>query len=441
MDIKNKKFSDKCYFSKDVSFLWRNLDNSFKTKWCGIWNGDIKFFEYFAFKINDFWYTPNLCEKTSLFLSQTIHEYKAINNILVKETIIPYKNSIISILWIKNTDNILKKINICLECAVNIREKGENWHMRTYNTSKNDLRNCVIVSSALNSKRYRAIYGCANAKIISKLKTAKKNTCVKIILKENYKDHYPNSKQRCFLSSDYDVEINIDAGEEIQIPFIFSCVKNQNYLYDEYDKIVYNWFDYKTERELSFKKKTNAIETPDKYINNAFSMAQYSLLSMVYKTDFGEGLFAGFPWFLSFWSRDICWSLFGLNALGFLEKSKNILSTIASFYNEEKDKNLFSYGINGIPTKITMNKEAQYYSCDLNPLFLSAYRNYYLSGGKKESILDIAKNKIEYNLKLINFIVDSNTQKNQQKVEHTWMDTIVRKGTPVEVQALWTNSI
>jgi len=442
MDIENKDFSDRCYFSKDASFLWRNINSSFRTKWCGIWNGDIKYFEYFAYKINEVWITPNLCEKTSVLPSQTRHTYKSQNNLSIKETIFPHKNSIISVLSFKNAGNVREKINIQLECAVNIREKGENWHMRTYNSSKNDLRKCVIASSVFNLKKYYAIYGCGNVhSVLKKTKTAKKNADIKISLKENYKDHYPNSKQRCFLSSDYTVEVYVEPNEEIQIPFIFSCAQNQKDLYGNYDELVSGWFQRKIDRKISFGEKTNAITTPDKYMDNAFAMAQHSLLSMVHKTDFGEGMFAGFPWFLSFWSRDICWSLLGLNALGFLDKSKNIMSTIASFYNEEKDKKLFSYGINGLPTKITMNKEPQYYSCDLNPLFLSAYMNYLSSGGKKERIFEVAKSRMEHNLRLINYIVDTNTQKNQQKVEHTWMDTIIRCGTPIEVQALWTNAM
>ena len=444
MEIKNKDFSNRCYFSKDNSFLWRDLDNSFKTKWCGIWNKDIKFFEYFAYCVNGTWLTPNLCEKTKVQTSQTIHNYvETEKNLVIEEIVFPNKNSIISVLSLKNTGKEAKKIKINLECAVNIREKGENWHLRTYHPSKNDLRKCVVVESYLNTDKYNAIYGCGMAKTILKnSKTAPKKTNTKINLLQNYKDHYPNSKQRCFLSSDYYVELNIEPGEKVHLPFIYSCAKEQNDMYHEYDESALKWNEKKKAWALGLEEKLKAkIATPDKYIDNAFVMAQHSLLSMIQKTDFGDGMYAGFPWFLSFWSRDTFWSLLGVNELGFLDESKKIMSTIASFYNEEKDKKLFSYGINGLPTKISMNKTSQYYSCDLNPLFLTAYLHYSYLGGQKTQLLDAAEKKIKHNLRLVDYAVDTNTAKNQQKVEHTWMDTIIRSGTPIEVQALWTAAL
>ncbi len=444
MEIKKKDFLNKVYFSKDNSFLWRNLDNGFKTKWCGIWNGNIKFFEYFAYKINETWLTPDLCEKTNIYTTKTIHTYKEKEkNIKVKENIYPWKNNILSILSIENKENKERKIKIELECAVNIRDKGENWHLRTYKSSKNDLRKCVLAESYLEAKKYYAIYGCGTAKtILNSTESSPKKTKIHISLKEIYKDHYPNSKQRCFLSSSYVVELTLNPMEKVQIPFIFSPVKEQNDVFKEYDDSASKWLENRENWIAHQEKQLRAkIATPDKQINEAFIMAQHSLTSMMYKADFGTGLYAGLPWFLAFWSRDTFWSLLGLNDLGFHEDSKDIMSTIASFYNETKDKTLFSYGINGIPTKIDLNKTALYYSCDVNPLFLTAYMHYYRGGGEKTQLLNIAEGKIKNNLRLMDYIVDSNTAKNQQKVEHTWMDSIIRNGTPVEVQALWTEAL
>ena len=56
-----KELSEKNYIlAGKKAFFHRYCDSGFKTKWTGFWVRDLKFIEYFAFKINDQWFLCDL---------------------------------------------------------------------------------------------------------------------------------------------------------------------------------------------------------------------------------------------------------------------------------------------------------------------------------------------------------------------------------------------
>ena len=69
-EMQNKSYT----LSGTRAFLYRYADTGFRTKWCGIWAPPYKLFEYFAFKVNETWLSPENASKFSLEKKlQSIH--------------------------------------------------------------------------------------------------------------------------------------------------------------------------------------------------------------------------------------------------------------------------------------------------------------------------------------------------------------------------------
>lgn len=414
--IKKKELESKQYNTSGLhSFINRYADTGFKTKWCGIWTPPIKIIEYYAYKINGTWLTGKNSSGCTIKPWGTKHHHTT-DEFDITETVYAPDDypAIISILSLKNKTCSKKTVTLELETAINIRTKQENIHERKYTTGFNELRNSIMIESSIG----RAIIGIGKTEKHMKITNE---------FTETYKNHNPGSPQACFIPSTYSISLEIDIGEEVKLPFIYcGTTKDKDTLINTYDRCMHDWSTF-----LSSKIKTTTtryhhhdIKTPQNRLDKTYLWAQYSLLGLLNKSDLGMGIFAGYPWFLEFWGRDVFWSLLGLIDMGEFKTAREIFVTMAN----QQDKKM--------PCIIHLNRTKEYHGRDVDPLFLIALDDYEKKSGDQTLRKELNDNikKILKNLELIDYIVS-------HKPDETWMDSIERNGHATDIQALWIEAL
>jgi|GEM_PF-357183 len=415
ISVEKNEMLDKSYtLSGTRAFLYRYADTGFRTKWCGIWAPPYKLFEYFAFKINDTWLSPESTTAFSLEKGTAEHSY-SVNGLLVRETAFVQRKMPTAViqLTLKNTENIKKSICVELETAVNVRTKFENFHTKEYETGFFDNTNSVIVKTGVVSAAFGL--GKLGKKII-----------VEFSKNGVYKEHSPGGElQRCFIPGSYKVKLDLNPKEEILLPFVFAGAISDN------ENIAHNYeicfHDAKHSHVLKHSSHSHThseIITPDKNLNDTFAFSASNTNDLIHESAFGKGFFAGYPWFLEFWGRDTFWSIKGLVDLGEFAAAKEILATFAKFQK------------NRIPCLINLDSSAKYYAADTDALFLDALNYYICQNDDGDAEGEFEKN-IEISLKsliLKNSLV-------QHGPKETWMDSLSRVGTAIEIQSLWIEAL
>ncbi|MFH1432753.1 MAG: amylo-alpha-1,6-glucosidase [archaeon] len=397
------------------SFINRFTDTGFKTKWCGIWVPPIKAFEYYSYKINGTWLSGNNSTRCTIKPWGSKH-YFSLDGLDVTETVFAPDEypSVISVLHLKNRTRDKQKIDISIEAAVNIRTKEENLHDRTYETGYNDLRNSVFTSSEIGC----SMFGAGKTEIPLEIK----NRFIK-----DYKNHNPGSPQRCFIPSVYSVSLNLGPGEDTKIPIIYcATTKSKDALTDAYDYCAQNWSSILTSKVKKSVEiyHNHDINTPDDRLDKTYIWTQYNLLGLLNRSELGLSIFAGYPWFLEFWGRDVFWSLLGLIDMGEFGTAKEIFRTMAK--NQEKK----------MPCIIHLDGTKEFHGADIDPLFLITLMDYEKKSGDM-SLRKELKSNIDTSLKdleLMDYIVT-------HKPDETWMDSIERPGSAVEIQAMWIEAL
>ena len=414
--IEKQQLKSKQYNTSGLhSFINRFTDTGFKTKWCGIWTPPIKAFEYFAYRINNTWLSDHNCTRCTIKPWGCKH-YFAADDLDITETVFAPDNhpSAISIITLKNKTTKKRKIKIDMEAAVNIRTKEENIHERKYETEFNELRKSVIVKSGAGY----CTYG---------LGKTEKNIEITNTPSNEYRNHNPGSPQCCFIPGRYSITFNLGINEEIKIPLIYcATTKDKTTLIDTYDKCAQNWDKY-----LSSKLKKSVetyhnhdINTPHNRLDKTFLWAQYSLQGLVNKSDIGTGILAGYPWFLEYWGRDIFWSLLGLIDMGRFKEAREIFQTMAKYHDKR------------MPCIIHLDGKKEYHGADIDPLFLITLLDYEKKSGDLTLRKELKKNiKASLkNLELMDYIAT-------HKPGETWMDSIKRPGSAIEIQAMWVEAL
>ncbi len=406
---------DKSYtISANKAFIHRYADTGFKTKWCGIWILPYKFFEYFAFKVNDTWLCPENTVEFSLEKDTAIHTF-ALDGISVSESVFAPKKipAVVAQMTLQNTGGTKKNIIFELEAALNIRTKAENFHTREYEAEFLDSQNAVIVKSDGKS----AAFGIGKAA---------KKISVEFRKIESYKEHYPGGEmQRCFIPGKYIVNFELGANEEICLPFIFTgtLVGGKGLLHN-YELCFHDAKHSHLLKHAPENHFSQEIKTPDTEINDTFAFSASNISALLYESDFGTGFFAGYPWFLEFWGRDTFWSIKGLVDLGEFRKAKEILKTMAKFQKER------------MPCVLHLDGTAAYYGRDVDALFLLGLDYYIAHSGDIEAEKEFGKNVTSSinSLELKDNLV-------QHAPNETWMDSISRPSTAVEIQSLWIEAL
>ncbi len=416
--VEKNDLSSKEYIVSGMrSFLNRFADAGFKTKWCGIWAPPLKLFDYFAFKINGDWLSSINTSKCVVKPWGAKHYFDLMDIEATEIVFAPDEFPVlVSVLSLKNKTASRKKIVLELEAAVNIRAKHENVHDRKYGVSFNDLRKAVCVESDTG----KVMFGGAR----------KTDNGVDIAIENKvsnyYKVHYPGSTQSCFVPSVYSMSFDLDASAEVKIPFVFcGSGKNDRDLLDIYDICMRN-YDKLLDSRVKYAQVHNnrEIGTPLEGLDRTFVWAQYSLLGLLNRSKVGLSVFAGYPWFLEFWGRDVFISILGLNDMGEFAYAREILVTMAKFQSKR------------MPCIVHTDGRTEYHGADVDPMFIIALLDYEKKSADASLRIEL-KDNIDTalkNLELMDYVVTHGPHE-------TWMDSTDRKGSAVEIQAMWAEAL
>lgn len=409
--VRKQDFGERHYIlTNPSSFFCRYADTGFRTKWCGFWAPPIKHIEYYAYRIkseSEQWLSWEDCTDFILNPWGVVHKFKVSGFDVAETVFIPESRPIlVSFLKIKNKGP-KKRVSVMLEAAVNMRKKHEDWHAREYESEFNEVRNWVLVKSG--ARPWFTAFGVGNMD---------RKIAISFVPKNEYKEHNPGSPQRCFLPGDYEVSFDMDAGEEVEVPFVFSCShKSMDEAASGFDSGLTGWKSLLEGRIRGSGPRKQLIRTPDRELNKAFVWNVMALRSLIHESRHGVGILAGLPWFIEFWARDSFISIPALNNIGEFEVSRSILERFLS-------KN--------IPSKIDTEGNLEYGFADTYPLFILALHNYSDCTGDS-GFLNSSKKA------LVN--VTREVQVDGGLVVHdpgkTWMDSYHRGKSALEVQSLW----
>ncbi|HEX32800.1 MAG TPA: hypothetical protein ENG01_00085, partial [Candidatus Aenigmarchaeota archaeon] len=109
-------------------YVFRHTNGSFPSKWAGIWALDKKYVDYWAYKVNGVWLSPDLCAWSNG------HNYK-VGDITVRETVHVRQGKVISSLTFEGNGDV----SLDLEVGVNMRYRDEDLHGRKYSFDKGKI--------------------------------------------------------------------------------------------------------------------------------------------------------------------------------------------------------------------------------------------------------------------------------------------------------------
>jgi len=405
--IAKELFKNSYVLSGKKIFFHRYCDTGFKTKWTGLWQDSKKFLDYFSFKINGTWLSPENCKSFEFGEIDATHFFK-LNGIEAKEFLqVPENlNSFIGLLTIQNNSKKEERVKVEAEVAFNIRDMEENWHNRTYLSRFYD--NKLVVES----EKGCVVFG--------------SSPIGNFISNPNYKEHYPSGeKQRCFIPGIYFLEFNLAPKSSKEIFFIFSVGNAELEALEEYEKTKASLFSLFFEKEkkyqeiLSMARFYSGLEELDEL----FKWSVINLEKLAFNSKLGFGYFAGYPWFTQFWGRDSGWMIPAVIDLGKFEEAKEALKTLASFQSEKGQ----------IPNVIYMNGKVDYNSADSTLLWIIALNHYLKNSGDLAFIRSLKKNFF----KALEWIKINEDKEGfiENGEKETWMDTLERK-KGIEIQAM-----
>ncbi|MFH1895095.1 MAG: amylo-alpha-1,6-glucosidase [archaeon] len=364
--------------SGNKGFFSRYCDNGFKTKWTGLWKDTQKYLEYYSVK--------GLEEKNCI---KTTYDYAKAKHY--------YKNAVETVFAPKNKSGLCIRIEFFgetqteLEFAVNIRKREENETAREYRI-KTGKNNSVEVSNSLGKLGFSLIKG-------------------KMEFKENplNKIHFPSGeKQNCFIPGKILV-----SGKEIIFCFVPEPEKEKKLTEAELKKEL-------ERKEEELEKFDELIECSSKELEKGFAESAKGIGLLKNNSNF----FAGYPWFLQYWGRDVFWSLPALISLGKFEEAEKIL---LFFWKKNLDGQIPNF---------VEGKKVLFNSVDASLLFLIALNNYVFASGNKKILETINFRKT------LGFL--ESKEKNGlifHQADETWMDSINRQGAGIEVQALYLKAL
>jgi len=411
-DIKGKVYS----LAGRKNFIYRGADTGFFNKWCGIWTGVWKVYEYFAYNVNGTWLSPENIEKFTYLPYAAIHHFKKIDDINAKEIVfVPLKkNSVVSVLMLENASEEEKHVEIFLETAIDVRRKNEDFNLRKYKSSFDESRNMVKVECENGVFAY---FGCDFTQEID----------VEVEKREEYKEHYPGGElQRCYIPYNYKVEFIMEPKEVLYLPFVYSFGKNDEETRNEYDSSLALW---REELKKKVSHKLNILHQQflckNDNISKLFSFSLNALdefLTEIVPEKLAP--IAGYPWFSEIWGRDALWSLLGYIDAGMFKEAETTLEALASGRRKR---------IPCFIAKEVNNFTLAYHAADTDPLFILLANIFKERTGKKNAIINWAINASFNKAVFENFLA-------VHLSGETWMDSIRREGTAVEIQGLWAQA-
>ena len=387
--------------SKNGMFLFRFNNGEFGSKWCGIWKGSQKYFDYFAFKLEDEFLSEANSKKFSFYNSQfstllfetakgkVIEEVKCYDDsVLVSVT--PDFNSIIT-----------------CEFGINVRKRNENYQKgKRYNLTeiKNGIKAEFDGKTAyvyfLNGKFEKDEYYGIHSPGLYAIKMGLTHYIDNGEVQNKYVPG--NIAYELKAGETYDL---LFSSKEMDFDSMYKLIKNKIKYAEEYSEII------KTE------SKKFDVDIIDKELVMDAVDAIYSY------TNFNEKEFyAGFPYFNEFWLRDSLIVLPSFLSMGNFSFVRDILLKIAYKIDEK-----------GLPNTVNGNL----YPKDVLGLFLIDLYEYFKYTGDN-SLIDLIDDKKEGILKTCIGWMDNGFI--HDRGNETWMDSINREFS-VEIQAIWSKAM
>ncbi len=421
--VSKEKAKDKTYSQKGFrSFIYRYADSGFRTKWTGLWIPPFKILDYHAYNVDGEWLDSNTQRRFVLEKETGTHTYwlkdgklRAHEHVFVPED----AKSMISVLVLENKTGKPIKAKVGLECGANIRTKNENWHNREYDVKYNNIRRCIDISSPGMGVYSRIGIGMSSGARLSYSREGMK-----------YRDHEPSGeKQRCFVPGTIKIDVSVPAGKAVPVPIIFSASDlSFKDLCENHDRSIKYWEQMIEDKDRRYIKlfRTERIETGDDMVDEAFSWSALNLINLMHKGESFAGMLAGLPWFLRFWSRDMLWSVLGLVDIGEFEAAHDCLMHLSTKMDNGR-----------IPTVVGLDGKCEYYSEDVNPLFIVALDHYTKVSGDAS----LSKRLSKVVSKMKDSIELDSRDLVKCSAKGSWMDSIERHGTHIETQSLWVEAL
>ncbi len=402
--------------------LYRGADTGFFNKWCGVWMHSLKVYEYFAFRLNGEWLSPANIKRFIHAPWFVAHKYELkdeINMDLEATELVFMPDdlpAVVVLLKLENSSTEEKQISFEAEVAVNIRRKSEEFNLRKYESSFEDLRKCVLVKSE------DEIFVCFGSDF------KEDSLEIRAEMINHYREHYPAGElQRCFLPSIYRIELVLAPGEIYYLPFVFSSGYSKKECLDTFDNGISGWQSLlrsRVENKLKLMEEHYFV-CDSKAIEELFTASVLNLDDFICWLDGGVYLRAGYPWFLEAWSRDDLWSCLGMISLGWFDVTAKTMKFFTRFR------------MHRLPCKVEIDRKritTSYHGAGVDPLYLIVLD--YLRGmsGRKFKELGKPEKEILKHLVLENYLVVHGPKE-------TWMDSIERKGTAVEIQGMWVKAM
>ncbi|MCD6478845.1 MAG: hypothetical protein J7L44_03075 [Candidatus Diapherotrites archaeon] len=347
----------------------------------------MKFLEFFAFKIGDAYLSEHNCYRAYYDFVKAEHFHRIGDTSFVQSVWLPREEPCM-IVELHSSDK--KRIDAELELAVNIRFREENWHDRNY-WIEHCAKQVFCICSDLGKLYIRPLKG-------------------KISLEKEfgYYEHYPGGERQCYFKpgkirlGGTHIMLALSLNRRIKVANNEPALKRNHY-----------------------KRITEVIECDDPFIEEIYKKALLNL-EMLYC---GKAYYAGLPWFLQLWARDLFWSVPALLYAGFPRRVRDILELFSKNIQDGRVPN-YIYG-----------KNKAYNAIDSNALFVTALYDYIAFSGDVQFLEKHIGKACEAISYLLSRCGTNDLVKHDISDNETWMDTINRREHAIEVQALFINAL
>jgi hypothetical protein len=247
--------------SRNGSFLFLFGNGAFGSKWCGLWHNDLKFMDYFAWRVNDHWLSPDNFK--SLRYNGIVAEldYKAGTN--VKEKICMTEGGMVVELQTRG------KSEFDLEVGVDIRRRDEDVHNNGYKVTR---RNGIHVKNSLGRLSIQA------KGVFTPLNQYEVHFPGKYSQEKKY--GWEESYQKKFVPGVFSMK-----GRKVEVRFAMDSQKVKTF-------------------NMAKKSARTYVRKHSKDVG--WRMAA-SLSHFITHIDGKTAFMVGFPYFNEFWTRDFLW--------------------------------------------------------------------------------------------------------------------------------------
>ncbi|GEM_PF-2967203 len=267
--------------SRNGVFLFLFGNGAFGSKWCGLWQNDTKFLDYFALRVNDEWLSPENFH--SLKYNGITAELNYNAGTKVRERLCVTEGGLVVELQTRG------RSEFDLEMGVNIRKRDEDIRDEGYKVFK---RKGIHVGNSLGRLSIQA-----------------KGVFTPI---NQYEVHFPGR---------YAQEVGYDWNESPQKKFVPGILSMKGRKVEIKFSLApgVGSFNLAKKSARSYVRKHKAV---------GWEMAA-SLSHFITRLEGKTAFLAGFPYFNEFWTRDFLWMVKPLLEKGYLEEVKEAVGLIA----------------------------------------------------------------------------------------------------------------